>query len=420
MDPICFPDPACCMPRPEDCSNMFDDDCDGLVDCDDPDCMETPICVTDECPDGDLGSRVGLRVAAGSTVGRPNSLTATCAAGARSPDFAYSWRAPSTGRYVIDTNGSDYDTALHVRADTCFGPEIACDDDSGRGTQSRIQLSLRRAQEIIIVVDGYSSGSAGRYILNITPAVTEVGNCADGIDNDRDGFTDCMDPDCAGDPACAPMCPERDIAGAVGLAVARGNTVGQGDDLAPTCAMSASPDVAHAWTAPRTARYRFDTRGSSFDTVLYALSGDCGGPEIACDADTLAPASRFTRNVRGGTRLILVVDGDGFSRGDYQLNIRAFEGPFCGDGIDNDQDGDTDCADSECAGRPVCCVPVPEICSDMVDQDCDGLVDCADPNCAGDPACCVPAPEDCANMRDDDCDGLIDCVDPNCSGDPVC
>jgi cysteine-rich repeat protein len=32
----------------------------------------------------------------------------------------------------------------------------------------------------------------------------EAGNCADAIDNDGDGLTDCDDSDCAGDPACAP------------------------------------------------------------------------------------------------------------------------------------------------------------------------------------------------------------------------
>ncbi len=419
MDPICFPDPACCMPRPEDCGNMIDDDCDGLVDCEDLDCSPDPVCGA-PCPDADLGSRVGSRVAAGSTVGRSNTLTASCAGGAGSPDIAFSWRAPSTGRWAIDTIGSDYDTALHVHAGACSGPELACDDDSGPGVLSRVQLSLRRAEEIIIVVDGFADRSVGNYVLNIGPADTEVGNCADGIDNDRDGATDCMDPDCAGDPACVRMCPERDIASDVGVAVARGNTFGQGDDLTPSCTRSAAPDVAHGWVAPRSARYRFDTRGSSFDTVLYLLDGSCTGRELACDDDRIAPASRITRNVRGGSRLVIVVDGDGLSAGDYQLNIRAFEGPFCSDGIDNDLDGATDCADSECAGRPECCMPVPEICDDGLDQDCDGLIDCADPNCAPSPACCIALPEDCSNMGDDDCDGLIDCVDPDCAGDPVC
>jgi len=44
-------DPSGCVPTTEDCSNGIDDDCDGLVDGDDPDC---PICVptTEDCSNG--------------------------------------------------------------------------------------------------------------------------------------------------------------------------------------------------------------------------------------------------------------------------------------------------------------------------------------------------------------------------------
>ena len=35
------------------------------------------------------------------------------------------------------------------------------------------------------------------------PVTSETGLCTDGIDNDKDGLTDCLDTDCATDPACA-------------------------------------------------------------------------------------------------------------------------------------------------------------------------------------------------------------------------
>jgi hypothetical protein len=50
----------------------------------------------------------------------------------------------------------------------------------------------------------------------------------------------------------------------------------------------------------------------------------------------------------------------------------------CDDGIDNDGDGDIDCADSDCANNPICDV---EICGNCLDDDGDGKVDFEDDDC---------------------------------------
>lgn len=423
-DMDCAGAPECCVASPERCGNMTDDDCDMRVDCDDPDCAMNPLCVA-PCPDADLGSRVGPSVAMGTTTGRPNSLTATCGGMANSPDIAYSWRAPSSGRFVIDTIGSDYDTVLYVKNASCTGPELACNDDtSGLGLRSRVTIDVMAGQSVVIVVDGFGGGSSGSYVLNITAVMPEAGNCDDGIDNDRDGTTDCGDSDCAGDPVCMRPCPDTDLMSAVGVNVASGTTVGMRNDLTGTCAPpGGAPDLAFSWTAPRAGRYRFDTAGSTFNTVLYLLEGGtCAGRQLVCndDAGATTRTSRITRDITAGTTVVIVVDGAGGSAGSFQLNITAFERGFCSDGIDNDLDGLTDCADPECSPLPICCVPTAEICNDMRDQDCDGLVDCADPNCRSSTFCCTPRPEDCANGADEDCDGLIDCVDPDCTMNPVC
>lgn len=59
---------------------------------------------------------------------------------------------------------------------------------------------------------------------------------------------------------------------------------------------------------------------------------------------------------------------------------------ICDDGIDNDGDGLTDCADSDCADHPACQPDgepenTEERCSDWIDNDGDGSIDCEDYDC---------------------------------------
>lgn len=95
---------------------------------------------------------------------------------------------------------------------------------------------------------------------------------------------------------------------------------------------------------------------------------------------------------------------------------------ICSDGLDNDGDGSTDCADPDCALDPACVIPPVEMeCADGADNDQDGLVDCSDPDCVEEPACAVPPNEtDCADGIDNDQDGNIDCADADCGGTPSC
>jgi hypothetical protein len=92
------------------------------------------------------------------------------------------------------------------------------------------------------------------------------------------------------------------------------------------------------------------------------------------------------------------------------------EAEICDNRIDDDQDGQTDCQDSDCAAHAVCVGD--EVCDNDIDDDGDGLTDCADPGCAGDAAC---LPETvCDDTIDGDGDGLTDCADPDCATDPAC
>jgi hypothetical protein len=538
---------------PEVCTGGTDDDCDALADCADTDCALVPACMVGTCPDRDLGMTLG-ELARGTTVGATADFTGTCRSSMGAPDLAFRWTAPRAGTYIFDTRGSTFDTVLHIRAGSCMGPELGCDDDSAGMLDSLIRLPLAAGDVLMLFVDGFGS-SAGAYILSVT-LETSAEICNNGVDDDRDGRFDCADPDCAGspfccmpspelcgngsdddcdsaidcadpdcvaapaccspvpedcangrdddcdrrvdcgdtdcatspvccvpvpedcsngadddcdtlidcadsvcvsapvccamrtelctngfdddcdgstdcvdadctiDPACGPTCPERDLGGRTGLAVATGTTVGQGNDHMSTCGGGGTgADLTFGWTAPRTATYIFDTIGSTFDTVLHLRQGDCDGMQIACDDDSGGGvSSRLTQTIRAGTRIVIVMDGFGMGAGSFVLNLRpvAAETGRCVDGIDNDGDGFIDCVDSDCTSDASCCVPVPEMCGDGIDNDCDRVVDCADPNCRTSPFCCTPMMETCDNFADDDCDGFVDCVDASCAGIPPC
>lgn len=88
----------------------------------------------------------------------------------------------------------------------------------------------------------------------------------------------------------------------------------------------------------------------------------------------------------------------------------------CIDGVDNDDDGYTDCEDPECWTASHC---TGEDCFNGIDDDEDGFIDCEDPECFSDPNC-VTTWEDCENSIDDDGDGWVDCDDPDCEGSFLC
>jgi hypothetical protein len=60
---------------------------------------------------------------------------------------------------------------------------------------------------------------------------------------------------------------------------------------------------------------------------------------------------------------------------------------ICNDNLDNDGDGQIDCADANCVGQTgslgEVCQATETTCDDGFDNDRDSLVDCDDPNCAG-------------------------------------
>lgn len=104
----------------------------------------------------------------------------------------------------------------------------------------------------------------------------------------------------------------------------------------------------------------------------------------------------------------------------------------CGDGIDNDENGFTDCDDFVCAESPACTGETN--CNDGIDNDENGFTDCDDLACTESPACAEGEGQSdgegvvdgeggetsCDDGIDNDENGFTDCDDFACSSSPVC
>jgi len=162
--------------------------------------------------------------------------------------------------------------------------------------------------------------------------------CGNGMDDDGDGFVDCADSDCGGDPACNNNNNVNNTNGNNSNPGPEYCTNGLDDD-GDGLVDCADPQCALAPTCQN------EDCGNGADDDADGLV-DCADPDC------------------GGSPLCVPEE--------------------CTNGFDDDSDGLVDCADPECAAAPHC---QPESCGNDVDDDGDNLVDCDDPDCLGSTDC---------------------------------
>ncbi len=155
--------------------------------------------------------------------------------------------------------------------------------------------------------------------------------CTDGLDNDKNGLTDCADPACA--TACTSACATPTVL--ADPAVTQGNTATHIDSLNSSCSGSPSgPDLAYEFTAKNSGVFEAILGG--FSSLTLSLRSACGGSELAC-----TKGNSIKMPVTAGTKLWVVVDGASGGAGPFGLSVQS-RPIACGD---SHKDGTEACDD---------------------------------------------------------------------------
>jgi len=182
---------------PEQC-DATDWDCDGLAECDDSDCTSEPVCVGDATMTGWAQTRES--VGGAPTYFHGQDLAGTAAA--NFPDCDYTFDITFT---TVAQNGTcawcwDLDDDVYAMGFSDYLGAVYLYYTAYGSWYWWYYATAGGAHDVEFYYDGYY----------YTYAFEQTGywdffypeECANGVDDDGDGDTDCDDSDCAYDPTC--------------------------------------------------------------------------------------------------------------------------------------------------------------------------------------------------------------------------
>ncbi|MEE2889660.1 MAG: M4 family metallopeptidase, partial [Planctomycetota bacterium] len=287
----------------ENCSNGVDDDGDGLIDCEDPECATAPNCIVqasgDECARAiaaTIGSTpVDTTTATQSSDPFDDSNCPGTFLGEMINDVWYEFTAPTSGDYTVSTcDLIDFDSDIVVYTGSCSAlTQVACNGDGSGcgGFSSFVEISMNGGDIYYVRIGGFNGAAIGTGFVEIEAAAPGPlpEQCNNGTDDDNDGLVDCEDPDCVGDPDC--ICePATSL----------------------VCSQGSSNDVLLSWangeayleitvrrdgivvaTIPGTFTSHTDF-SAPIGNHTYAVTGSCGAnqqaPQTNCDIEVVQTA----------------------------------------------------------------------------------------------------------------------------------
>ncbi len=232
--------------------------------------------------------------------------------------------------------------------------------------------------------------------------------CTNGLDDDCSGLSDCLDPGCASRDVCEAETCARAVPLACGDIV-EVRPLSDDFDACIAGAASGGADAVYSFTSPSNGEVTFIQTNLGTKRFGIELATSCS--ETSC-TDVVETAN--TGCVSGGRLDATVVGGQTYfvrlqhvgsecsqgSGGLGELVVSCAEA--CdGLGIDEDADGDADCADTDCIASAAC--------ADS-DFDNDGVSNGDELICGTDPLVAGEQPTDDAFL-DPDLDLMLNCVD---------
>lgn len=243
-----------------------------------------------ECLDQEVESALPTTIHA-TTSGAGNTSYSRCGGGA-AEDRTYGFTAPETGTYFFNTFGSEIDTVLTLRADSCTGEVVDCERASG---QQGLTVALAAGESVAVTVDGETIADVGDFQLNI-----EAVSC---------------DPVLLDAPARV-----------------EGSTVGRPNRFRPSCENpSMAAENVYAFTAPIDATYAFTASGEEYVTLALFEGQNCDGAELACQRrryfDPSGAEASLSIPLSAGDQILVVVEGLEPGAQDYTLNVGILAAP---------------------------------------------------------------------------------------------
>ena len=227
------------------------------------------------------------------------------------------------------------------------------------------------------------------------------GSCADGEDNDGDGWFDTEDPDCIDGGE-----------GSIGLTACNDRQDNDGDGAID----ADDADCIGGIQATESAG------GADCDD---AVDNDGDGWVDMADGGCIAGADEASDLV-GECNDGIDNDGDGWVDSEdehchYSADVSERTYDQCADSLDNDGDGWIDSNDADCTNSAISYERGlgSGRCADLIDNDGDGLIDGEDDGCVNSEDEWEEEFDQCTDGIDNDSDGWLDALDPDCGRDTV-